>query len=147
MIRRFTNGWVISFLVLAAVSFGLTYGILALLQSDNGVESVAPTDSQVGVVTDTEVQLPPPPTDGPTAAAEPESPAGTELESKVDRILDSPEAELAVGDAIETIVTTAEGEEIATNSPPIDQPSSPSGPGDAAGVGSVVEFSITRGGQ
>ena len=46
MIRLVTNGWVISFLVLAAVSFGLTYGILTLIGSDDD-EFVVPINSTV----------------------------------------------------------------------------------------------------
>ena len=66
MIRFFTNSWVISFVVLAAVSFGITYGILTLLRSDDGGEFVVPVNSQVGVGTEADIEQPPAPTDVPT---------------------------------------------------------------------------------
>jgi hypothetical protein len=147
MIRFFTNSWVISFVVLAAVSFGITYGILTLLRSDDGGEFVVPVNSQVGVGTEADIEQPPAPTDVPTAGEQPESPAESTEKSPVDLKSDSPDAELVVADAIETIVTTGEGEEIAIESPATDGPPPSGDTGDSAGVGSVVEFTITRAGQ
>jgi hypothetical protein len=137
--RRINNRWVLTFLVLAGFSFGLTYGILTLMRSNNGVESVVPINSQIGVGTEANIQQPPPPTGETTSGAESEPPA--------DQVLDSPESELSVGDVLETIITTADGDEITTKSPADVATAAPSGAGDAAGGGSVVEFTITRGGQ
>jgi hypothetical protein len=147
MIRRLTNGWVISFLVLAAVSFGLTYGVLALIGDDNG-EFVFPDNSQTGAGTEADnlQPAPPTPTDVPAAATQPETPADQKTESPNDLIVDSPDAELAIGDSVETTVTTAEGEDVKTEAPATEAPAPASGAGDSAGVGSVVEFTITRGG-
>ena len=147
MIRLFTNGWVISFVVLAAVSFGLTFGILTLLGSDDGGEIVVPVNSQVGVGTEADIQQPPAPTDVPSDGEQPESPPDSTAVSPVDLKSDSPDAELVVADAIETTVTTGEGEEIAIEPPATEAPPPSGGTGDSAGVGSVVEFTITRGGQ
>jgi len=144
MIRFFTNGWVISFVVLAAVSFGLTFGILTLLGSDDD-EFVFPDNSPVRI--DNQQPAPPSPTDVPAAAIQPESPADPYPESPNEQKSDSPDAEVSIVDSVETTVTTAGGEDVTTEAPAAETPAPSGGAGDSAGVGSVVEFTITRGGQ
>ena len=148
MIQLFTNGWVISFAVLAAVSFGLTFGVLTLVGPDDD-GFVFPNNSGVSAGSNSGIQQPPPlpPNKVPIAAEQPESPADSTPVSPTDLKPDSPDAELVVADAIETTVTTGEGEEIAIESPATEAPPPSGGTGDSAGVGSVVEFTITRGGQ
>lgn len=147
MIRFFTNSWAISLVVLAAVSFGLTFGILTLLRSDDGGESVVPVNSQVGIGTETDIQQPTTPTDVPTTEPQSRPPPGSTPVPPDGLKSDSPDAELVVADVIETTVITGEGEEIAIEAPATEAPPPSDGKGDAAGVGSVVEFTITRGGQ
>jgi hypothetical protein len=107
------------------------------MRTNTGVESVVPINSQVGVGTEANIQQPPAPPAETTTDATSEKPS--------DQTLDSPEAELSVGDVIETIITTADGDEITTQPSVAEATDAPSGAGDAAGVGSVVEFTITRG--
>jgi len=52
-----------------------------------------------------------------------------------------------VADMIETTITSGDGEVITIESPSTEAPPPSGGAGDSAGVGSVVEFTITWGGQ
>ena len=146
MIQLFTNGWVISFVVLAAVSFGLTFGVLTLVGPDDD-KFVFPDNTTVGVGTEADIQQPPAPTNVPAVAEQQESPPDSTAVPPDGLKSDSPDAELFVADVIETTVTTGEGEEIAIVALATEAPPPSGGAGDSAGVGSVVEFTITRGGQ
>ena len=107
MIRFFTNGRVISFVVLAAVSFGLTFGILTLVGPDDD-EFVFPDNSPVGVGSESDIRQPTAPPDAPIAVEQPESPVDSTAESPADLKSDLPDSDLVVADAIETTVATGD---------------------------------------
>jgi len=54
---------------------------------------------------------------------------------------------LVVADKIDPTITRGDGEVMTIESPSTEAPPPSGGAGDSAGVGSVVEFTITRGGQ
>ena len=107
MIRLFSNNWVISFVVLSVVSFGLIYGILTLLGFDDD-EFVVPDISPVGVGSESDIRQPTAPPDAPIAVEQPESPVDSTAESPADLKSDLPDSDLVVADAIETTVATGD---------------------------------------
>ena len=54
---------------------------------------------------------------------------------------------MVVEDMIETTITSGDGEVITIESPSTEAPPPSGGAGDSAGVGFVVEYTITWGGQ